>query len=295
MVGFRLRDGQGKAIGERWYRLVVDAGVRTAAPGETGAPAGHPHVSPGDPFAGDPFADEASAPADEDAALQKLLKQVNARWPARSVGRQDGVQVERGRFALAISEDDNHGMPSLRSLAAILARDPRHQKNEVLTPSFWNSVERPYLKVMTWEGPPSADPRPWILTAGVTGDAGYPAQPSLAALKKLEAQLDAVWPDRQRQTGGNVSDAAEERGRGMLVVPESAPGLGPGLAALRAAVDRDPRVVETEIVTPSLLGSRRIVVRTLRIWTAGRGDDAGLWDIAPPSAGFPGGGPGWQK
>ncbi len=122
-----------------------------------------------------------------------------------------------------------------------------------------------------------------------TEDAGYPALPSLAALRKLEEQLDAAWPARTRWNGGNISDASIEQGRGVLEVPESPPPLGPGLADLRAAVQRDGRVVETEIVTSSFWGSQGLKVPTLRIWTAEAGTNAHPWNLSPPLAD-----PGWE-
>jgi hypothetical protein len=70
-------------------------------------------------------------------------------------------------------------------------------------------------------------------------------------------------------------------------VPESPPGYGPALADVQAAVKRDARVVETEIVTPSLWNSVR--VPTLRIFTAERGIHASPWDLSAPA------GPSWEN
>src|SRR5262249_36279346 len=47
---------------------------------------------------------------------------------------------------------------------------------------------------------------------------------------------------------------------------------------VQAALKRDPRVVETEIVAPSFWNSLRVT--TLRIFTADRGTDASPWDLS---------------
>jgi serpin B len=125
-------------------------------------------------------------------------------------------------------------------------------------------------------------------TGASEGDTGYPARPSLAALRKLEEELDAAWPSRSKKRGGNISDASAEGDRGVLDVPESPAGYGPALADVQAAVKRDGRVVETEIVTPSFWNSVR--VPTLRIFTAERGTDASPWDLSAPATG-----PGWEN
>ena len=119
--------------------------------------------------AGAEAAGEAAGPeGDGSEALASLLRQINALYPNRSTGRQDGIQVEHGRKALTLTDDtDPHvgaRMPSFAALVAALQRDARFDRAQTLEPGFWNSIERPYLRIFTREGPASDDGRPWDLS-----------------------------------------------------------------------------------------------------------------------------------
>jgi serpin B len=136
--------------------------------GQTGGP------SPETAGAGEPF-----------AALTTLLNQINARYPNRDTGRQDGIQTEGGRFALAITEDKaahiGARLPSLAQLAAAVRADPRCERAELLEPHFWNSTEVPYLRIFTRAGSASEDDRRWNLSALGGSDTGEATQPRTSA------------------------------------------------------------------------------------------------------------------
>jgi len=161
--------------------------------------------------------DTGAAAGDPAAALKTLLAQINRRWPNRTLGRQDGIQVERGRYALAISADGEPHvgakLPPLAALATVLAADPRFDKADVLEPSFWNSNDMRYLRLFTREGPPSEDPGPWSLT--VSGDTGAPMDiPSQRAATPRTGDTggpDTAW-------GGTVSDPVDFRDGAVVSV-----------------------------------------------------------------------------
>ena len=115
-----------------------------------------------------------SAPGDASAALTALARQIDRRYPDRAKGRQDGMQVHKGRYALAIT-DDKSVLPPLGVLADVLRADPRVERAEILTPDFWNALDTGYLRIVTREGQPSEDGRAWNLAALGTGEAGEPA------------------------------------------------------------------------------------------------------------------------
>ena len=238
---------------------------------------------------------EAAAPigAVPETALEQLLIQLDHRYPYRGEGSLDGVH----HGVLRITDDPGRNGrrrtgPNLAELDRVVCADARTLKTQRMSgPDGIN-----YLAIIARQAT-AGDTSAWDLsglstrseTGASEGDTGYPARPSLAALRKLEEELDAAWPQRRKKWGGgNMSDTSPERDRGVLDVPESSAGCGPALADLQAAVKRDARVVETEIVTPSLWNS--VPVPTLRVFTAERGTDASPWDLSAPATG-----PRWEN
>ena len=207
-------------------------------------------------------AEAGAGDGDASAALTTLLAQLNRAYPNRNVGRQDGIQAEGNRFALAITADTEEHvgarLPSLAALAARLAKDPRFEKSETQKPSFWNSIDKVYLRIFTREGAPSEDSSPWNLGAG--GESGAPLDLVMAV--DDEALVRSLGR-RQR----DLATAARAAGQGAAELVRT---VGVTLAQLRAAArvslppGFDLSAVDDDALALVLTGEQKRAVREAR-------------------------------
>ncbi len=117
------------------------------------------------------------------SALTTLLDQIDQRWPRRERGQLDGLLsfVPKAfgelKLALRVTDGISSASPELDALAAAVRNDPRTESVEVVSPGFFNALDRSYLQIVV-RNARRRDTSPWKLdSVGVVGEASGTASP----------------------------------------------------------------------------------------------------------------------